>query len=352
MKKTIIFYASNHGFGHLTRVMGIIEEILRVSDYKVSLVSGENQIKFAKKYLTQYSGRIEFRAQNIDVGIICYENTLDVDVQRSNDEIWKYLGNIEELTKKEAEYYRRKDIEKVVVDISILGIKVARELKVKSTLITNFTWCEQYEHFNMDKRLIKVFEDEYKSVDEIIEYDLSLGMKRYGDTTCGGLLCRKIDYKKVGEIKRKYGEILMISCGKSASLANVRVNNFDGTIIKTAGIDVKSTARIVELPLETINTQDYVAASSVLVTKAGWGTLGEGLIGHTPMILLERDVREDTEMTRILKERRLATSIDEKSLMDFDYSLWKKKVYREIDQSKLDQVEDSVEKVVDILIRK
>lgn len=352
MKKTIIFYVSNHGFGHLTRVMGIIEEILRVSDYKISLVSGEAQIQFAKKYLAQYGESIEFRYKNIDVGIICYENTLDVDVQKSNDEIWKYLDNIEELTIEEVEYYRGKDIKKVVVDISILGIKVARELKVESTLITNFTWCEQYEYFNMDRSLIKIFEDEYKSVDEIIEYDLSLGMKRYGDTVYGGLLCRKIDYEKVEEIKRKYGDILMISCGKSASLTNVKVNNFGGTIIKTVGIDVKSSGKIVELPLETINTQDYVAASSLVITKAGWGTLGEGLIGHTPMILLERDVREDTEMTRILKERRLAISIDEKSLMDFDYKLWKKKVDREIDQSKLEQIEESVGKVVDILLEK
>ena len=64
MKKIIIFYASNHGFGHLTRVMAIIEEILRVSDYKISLVSGEGQIQFAKRYLAQYGESIEYRAKN------------------------------------------------------------------------------------------------------------------------------------------------------------------------------------------------------------------------------------------------------------------------------------------------
>lgn len=346
----LIFYASNHGFGHLTRVMAIIDQLMVITDHRISLVTGVKQGEFAKIYLEKYGDRIEIRIKNIDVGIICYENSLDVDVESSNYSIRGYLDTLDTLVEEEALFYRDRQLDKIVIDISILGIRLGRLLGVPTTLVTNFTWCEQYEHFHMDRSIIDTFEREYSSCDSIIEYDVSLGMERYGKTIKTGVLSREIDHSRVEALRKKYGRILMISCGKSASLGRVRITNFEGTIIKTSGIEVESSCPVVELPVSASNTQDYVAASDMIITKAGWGTIGEGLVGHTPMLLIERDVREDTEMTADLVKRGLALSITTDELKEMDYRKWSDRVDRYISIEKLNSVVNCSREVAELLI--
>lgn len=345
-----VFYASNHGFGHLTRVMAIIDQLMMITDHRISLVTGDKQGEFAKIYLKKYGDRIEVRTKNIDVGIICYENSLDVDVNKSNHHIKSYLNTLDHMVEEEALFYRERLLDKIVIDISILGIRLGRVLGVPTTLVTNFTWCEQYEHFHMDRSIIDTFEREYSSCDSIIEYDVSLGMQRYGKTIKTGVLSREIDHSRVDALRKKYGRILMVSCGKSASLGSVRITNFEGTIIKTSGIEVESSAPVVELPLTASNTQDYVAASEMIITKAGWGTIGEGLVGHTPMLLIERDVREDSEMTADLVKRGLALSITTDELRETDYKKWSDRVDREISREKLNSVVNCSREVAELLI--
>jgi|GEM_PF-2064092 len=346
----LIFYASNHGFGHLTRVMAIIDQLMVIGDYRISLVTGDKQGEFAKFYLKKYGDRIEVRTKDIDVGIICYENSLDVDVKKSNHHIKNYLNTLDYMVEEEVAFYRDRSNVRIIVDISILGIRLGKILGVPTTLITNFTWCEQYEHFHMDRDIIDTFEREYRSCDSIIEYDVSLGMERYGKTIKTGVLSREIDYSKVEELRKKYGRILMVSCGKSASLGNIKIINFEGTIIKTSGIEVESSCPVIELPLSVSNTQDYVAASEMIITKAGWGTIGEGLVGHTPMLLIERDVREDSEMTANLVERRLALSITTDELKEVDYIKWSRRIDNYILKENLDSLTNSALEVANLLL--
>lgn len=350
MERWIVFYASDHGFGHLTRTMAIIEEVMKSSDYRISLVTGEKQSEFASLYLKNYLERIEIRSKRIDVGIICYEGSLEVDKTATEKNVRKYLGGMDALVAEEAAFYRGRDIVRVVTDISIAGIYLSRELGVPSVLISNFTWCEQYEHLDIDPSIIDVFQEAYSSCDRIIEYDVSLGMGRYGDTVQTGVLARSIDEKKVEELKALYGDILMVSCGKSATLSKVKIRNFPGTVIHTAGTSVETDSPLIELPLSVMNTQDYVAASSLIITKAGWGTIGEALVGHTPLILLKRDVKEDSEMTRILEERGLALSIGVEELEDFDYLQWKERITRELSLTDLSVIKNSNKEVARLLI--
>lgn len=350
--KTILFYASNHGFGHLTRTIAIVEKVMKISDYSVSYVSGAKQIDFAKKYLNKYKDRIEFRVVNNDIGLINNWKSLEVDKIKTLELIEEYLEGFDSLLEGEYNYYKNKEIDRVIVDISILGIHLGKKLGLHTSLITNFTWCQQYEYLDFPKDLIDKFKETYKLVDEIIEYDLSLGLSEYNDNIIEGhILAREVDKKRVEEIKAMYGNILMISCGQSADLHNIHIRNFSGTIIKTRGVEVTSTSPVIELDFDVLDTQNYVAASNLIIAKAGWGTLGEGLVGHTPLVLMERDVREDTEMTNILKERKLAISIHPKDMKDIDYFNLRKNIKDNIDIDRLNKIENNLENLANYLVK-
>ena len=54
----IALYISSHGFGHMTRCLGIMENILHTSDYNLYIVCGKRQNDFARIYLAEYKDRI------------------------------------------------------------------------------------------------------------------------------------------------------------------------------------------------------------------------------------------------------------------------------------------------------
>ena len=65
------------------------------------------------------------------------------------------------------------------------------------------------------------------------------------------------------------------------------------------------------LSKETSNTQDYLMASDFVITKAGWGTVSEALLGKKKIALLSRDnVAEDRNTIRKLVDRGLAIEVD------------------------------------------
>ncbi len=48
--KTLAYYVSNTGFGHITRSLAIIEHILEASDYSIYLACGKDQIEYSKVF--------------------------------------------------------------------------------------------------------------------------------------------------------------------------------------------------------------------------------------------------------------------------------------------------------------
>ena len=192
-------------------------------------------------------------------------------------------------------------------DISPIGCIVGNKLNIPITFISNFTWIEQYEHLGIDENLINKFRVAYSYINKFIQYDLCLA-KDYinaNEVYNGGFVCRKIDNLKVDEIKTKYGKSMFITCGKSASLNCINIKNFSGTIFTTSGIDISTDkeCNIIQLPIDILDTQNYIAASDIVITKAGWGTIAEAIIGHTNLVLIERpSAKEDTFNIEKIKE--------------------------------------------------
>ena len=57
----IALYISSHGFGHMTRCLGIMQNILNTSDYNLYIVCGKRQNDFARTYLAKYKDRIIYK---------------------------------------------------------------------------------------------------------------------------------------------------------------------------------------------------------------------------------------------------------------------------------------------------
>lgn len=315
-----MFYVSSHGFGHMTRNLAVMEEILEHTDNYIYLASGKLQNRFEKNYLNKYKHRLIFKDICTDIGLVNQQNTLMVNSKELEETLYDFIDTWEYIVVEEYHYLKNFDIRYVITDISPIGSLVGKQLKVKTIGISNFTWVEQYEFLGISDSIIKKFKDAYANLDTFIAYPLALPMNDLKVSKSEiGFITRRIDLKRVNEIKEKYGKSLFITCGKSANLKSISIQNYDGTIFTTSGITITGNSKVVKLPINTLDTQNYIAASDIVISKAGWSTISEAVMAKQNLVLIEReDVLEDSHNIKQLKKQHLAISIKEDELRTID----------------------------------
>ena len=344
----LALYASSHGFGHMTRCLAIIEELLETTDQLIYLASGVYQNSFARVYLARFGDRVTYRDIRTEVGLVNKDNSLQVDIPRLEHELTDFMAGWDTAVAAEVAILRDLPVACVISDISAIGIQVGEQLGVRNIGIANFTWCEQYEFLGLSETIIARFREVYAKLDLLIEYDLMLPAPKLSVPRKQiGFICRRFDTDRIAAIKAQYGPSIFITCGKSADLNNIQIDNWHGTIFTTSGINITSAANIVQLPVETFDTHNYLAASDVVIAKAGWGTISEALLSKRNLVLIEREgVLEDTENIEELKRRGVAVSIKETDLARIDMHAITDLIAENIIRENLDAYENAVGDII------
>ena len=347
----IAYYISSHGFGHLTRSLAIIEQILRKTAYSVCIVSGVAQNSFARLYLKGFGKRVVFFDSTTDIGLINVSGGLRVDKDLLEKELQSFVGMWDVIVNEQCERLRKIAPELILSDVSALAFLAGEALGVKSIGISNFTWADQYEYLGIDKDIVRRYRENYEKCDFFIRYPMALELK---GLTCPvrdiGFISRQISRERIKEIRKGKTSVLFVGIGKASALEKVRIRGFKGTIYMTEGLEIEAEgSEIVRLPNETGDTQNYVAASDYVITKAGWSSVAEALIGHRKTCLIERDnVLEDINTVNELKSKGLAISIKEEETKDIDFERLEPK-FEEIDLTKLNNIENDIDSVIGLI---
>ena len=348
--KYLTFYASSHGFGYMTRCLAIIEELLETTDQLIYLASGTYQNSFTRVYLARFGDRVTYRDIHTEVGLVNKDNSLQVDIPRLEHELTDFMAGWDTAVAAEVAILRNLPVACVISDISVIGIQVGEQLGVRNIGIANFTWCEQYEFLGLSDTIIDRFREVYAKLDLLIEYDMMLPAPKLSVPRKQiGFICRRFDSDRIVAIKAQYGPSLFITCGKSADLNNIQIDNWNGTIFTTSGINITATgnATVVQLPIETFDTHNYLAASDIIIAKAGWGTISEALLSKRNLVLIEREgVLEDTENIEELKRRGVAVSIKESDLVRIDMQAIRELVDENILRENLDAYQNAVAEIL------
>ena len=77
----------------MTRCLGIIENILNNTRYKIYIDSGKKQNDFAKIYLKKYDNRIIYSDIITDIGFTNKENSLEVDKELLEIKLNKFISS-------------------------------------------------------------------------------------------------------------------------------------------------------------------------------------------------------------------------------------------------------------------
>lgn len=331
MSKNIAFYISNHGFGHASRNIPIIQTLLKLEeDLQIHIKTASAQLHFMKQHIVA-DERLHFYEQPTDIGLVLKEGTLLIDEEKLNTTITEFVDSWDDLAEKEQEFFKKEQIGLVISDICPWALQAADEARMKSILITNFTWVEIYQEY-LPEKLWDAYLRCYEMASKVLIYDVyQPPIPGYNpEHEMVSLVCREFQEEEVKKIKARYEKpIVMVSVGMSAELKEeIQVGHLPYHFIVTPGLKVEGE-NVTYLPPYTKNAQNYVAASTYVISKAGWTTVSEILLSNRKCALLGRDtVAEDRTTIGILKDRGQCIEIQTEDLLHMEGILERLKEFK------------------------
>jgi hypothetical protein len=140
--KTICYYISDYGYGHATRSIAIIRELLKkCSDLRIIICNS-----FASDFISSslkdslYKNRVTIRHVKNDIGFILKKNSINPDIEEFQKEYQQFIQEAEEYISGEIKFLKNNEVDLVIGDIPPYPFKAAKKLRTLSIGISNFTW--------------------------------------------------------------------------------------------------------------------------------------------------------------------------------------------------------------------
>lgn len=351
MNKNIVFYITSHGYGHASRNVAIIKQILRLNkNAKIWIKSDEERISFLRRNLSDCRGNIKYDSNYYDIGFPLAPHTYEVDVDSLYKKAKNEVKRWKEYIERESEFLKEEEIEVIVSDVIPWIFYAADFLNIPSILLCNFTWYEMYKDY-LPAELSERYFEAYNLADKILLYDL--GNKEilniYNNVEQLSLISRAVNIGNAEKISKRYKHpIFFVSVGQSIVMEQkYDVSQIPGTFIKTKGVGITGE-NVVELPSDMIDTQDYIKASDYVITKTGWSSLAEIFLNRKRSAVVARgDNPEDNAVIQEIKDRECAAVIRFDDLKHMDLIVGKMETLK---LEKLECFKDDTERVVSYIM--
>ncbi|NDL67713.1 hypothetical protein [Anaerotalea alkaliphila] len=304
--KTIAYYISDAGFGHMTRSLAIIEHLLETTEHDIYISGSEVQTDYTKIYLASHLDRIKFDKVQTDARTVYVDHSFEVDVKATEDNIREFLAGLGEAVETEMLRLKHRNVACVVTDLSILGIKVAKALGRPVVGISNYTWYHRYKKYGIGEELIAPYLEAYNEMDKMLTLGLSDSMDGLAcPTEQVGFVARKTNSAADRMLRTSYWPSAYVSIGQMANYSEkeIAVDFPDGHVFATGNVKLRGNVHVAPLPARVGNTQDYVASSSMAIIKPGWASVAECLVYGVPFGVVKTNRAEDGEIVeKLVKE--------------------------------------------------
>lgn len=184
----------------------------------------------------------------------------------------------------------------------------------------NFTWINIYDMLFGHCSIVDKLNDAYQRASGAVWLGLHRGMEFFRPIDEVGMVSREIDIPAVEAIRKQVGtfnlggqsnSIVYLGFGRSvpatcaAIVRHAIAAHFGevGWILPTGALEGTYEPGCLAPPEHETETQNYVAAADLVITKPGWSTIAEAMIARKPFALLYREnVHEDRTTVRAVEE--------------------------------------------------
>lgn len=308
---TVVFFISGHGFGHASREVEVINALGRLAGPELRVI-----IRSAvSPSLLERTVRVPFelRPGICDTGLV-QPNSVTQDDLATLAAAREFYGAFDDRVRAEAAALVNDHPSVIVCDIAPLGLAVAAALGVPSIFIANFTWDWIYEDqpaFRAAPDIIATIRRAHALATLTLKLPFSPSFEHTGLPRVEPVpLIARRSTRSRAETRERFGlphdrKIALLSFGgyglNDLDLTRVDcADEWDLVVTDRSMTDeaVKRLPYVHGLSEQTLAAssaryEDLVAASDAVITKPGFGILGECIASSTPMLYTSRgDFRE------------------------------------------------------------
>lgn len=329
----IRFYVSDHGYGHAVRAARVIAAL--PAGATITVVSGATQLDLLRQLVAPRSIYGEpLRVPELGVplagGVPIYGTPLATQIE-------DWLRALAHAIDPECASLVRAEPDLIFTDVTPLACLVGDRLGKPVVAISNFTWYDQYLG-RVDGQCIEPLRAAYRAMRCLLSYPLAMPMAwlepvpRIALATLG----RAADPRRVRQIRdQSTGLRVTVAFGGVYVPPAIDLRALGGdTTIFMAGEVAVATAGTVKYLSRKGELQHFIAASDVVVTKAGWGIVSEALASRTPLLLVARDINEDIAIAEAVERVNGGQRVSWAKISDITPD-WLKKFIASCDRSPL-----------------
>ncbi|WP_026568370.1 glycosyltransferase family protein [Bacillus sp. UNC41MFS5] len=312
--KTIAYYISDYGYGHASRSIAVIRKLLKDQEVKI-IVCHSFALSFLKESLQ--SNRVSFRTIKTDVGYFLEKDSIHPDKVRLFKEFKNFVADWDFKVVQEQEFLELNYIDLVISDISPLAFEAAQRLYVPSIGLSNFTWYTAY-HDLIDDGELKPYKLAYQNMTHL--YSLAGSNENWNvPTNHYGFFSREVDLLEVQRIRHLINpnetqNVIFLGLGMKidvGSLEQLPIWDSPNCVFLVSSNVQVNRPNVFQIPSDYLESQNYIAASDLVISKAGWGMIGEAMSANVPLLILNRaSMKEDQNTINYLNKHHLCHTIE------------------------------------------
>jgi hypothetical protein len=279
----VCFYTSDFGYGHAARDIALVRELQETLHAEVVVRTGS-----PAEFMSRSLPNAEVLQGPNDPGVMMEGAT--VDSERTLATVEQWLSSWEGYIASEKAFLQDRRIDLVLSDIAPQPFLAAEELGIPSLGISNFTWHLIYTHlFGKTEQTDRIAEA-YRAADGALLLPLHEQMAVFRDRREVGLVARAVSRDRPELPGLPSGRPLVyLGGGQSldpAVFRGIRTALSGCTLLVPSWTDIPGAVRI---PPGETETQDWIAACDLVVSKPGYSTISEAIQAGVPMALFRRE---------------------------------------------------------------
>jgi hypothetical protein len=300
----IVFYVSGHGFGHASRDIEVINAIgARAPGTRISVRTS------APPWLFDLSVRVphELTPGETDTGVI-QRDSLNHDIAETLRRTAAFYATVDRRADEEARFLHETGANAVVADIPPLAFEAAHRAGIPSYALGNFTWDWIYAGYDEAEQLapgvVERIRDAYSTAAEAWRLPMHGGFESFRSILDVPFIARH-STRDPREIRAAFGlpadKRVVLSSFGGYGLGGLPLESLDCldryavvTTETSAGPAPSSNHPMVfslrerDIYHNGWRYEDLVHAADVVITKPGFGIIGESLANGTAMVYTSR----------------------------------------------------------------
>ncbi|WP_127579946.1 hypothetical protein [Paenibacillus koleovorans] len=359
----VCWYVSDYGYGHAARSIAIIRKWLQSHPtIQIIVCASRNPLTFLQQSLASFSSScVQFLEISTEMGYILDPVSLEPNLIQMRERYRQYLHSWRKRVQMEKQFLRQQRPLCVVSDISPIPFLAADELGIPSVGISNFTWFTAYEDI-LPAHQLDTLRTAYSCMDYFIALIGAEQEPRWGRMghANSGFFSREVHPEEVHRIRQmvdphRKKTIVFYGMGMSIDHEAVSAHPFwsnEECIFLVPSHMSNSRSNVMRIPASYPESQNYVAAADVVITKPGWSTVSEAYCNSKPMILLRRKgFREDRSTLDVLERegRCKGLALSQLSDLRLNFDFVDRLTQEQIQQSSNSEAGNSLMTVIDHL---